>query len=214
MVQRLEEKWGYPFFMTTSPVPAVGFPLQLNLDAPDTIARWRPLVHWLLVIPQAIVLYALLIVQSIIRFLSFFAILFTGNMPESFFGFMAMTHRYQWRVSTYSLFMRESYPPFEFLTVGQDPNDDPAKLSIQQAGHLSRGLIFVKWLLAIPHYVVLFVLFIAVYVVAIIAFFAVLITGRWPESLRTFVIGVMRWAFRVSIYVSFMTDEYPPFSLD
>jgi hypothetical protein len=48
----------------------------------------------------------------------------------------------------------------------------------------------------------------------IIAFFAVLITGKWPESLRTFVISVMRWAFRVSIYVSFMTDEYPPFSLD
>ena len=110
--------------------------------------------------------------------------------------------------------MRESYPPFEFLTVGPDPNDDPAKLSIEPASHLSRGLIFVKWLLAIPHYIVLFVLFIAVYVVVIIAFFAVLITGKWPESLRTFVIGVMRWSFRVSIYISFMTDVYPPFSLD
>jgi len=200
--------------VTTPVYPAAGFPLQLELDAPDTIARWRPLVHWLLAIPQFIVLYALGIVQSVLWFLAFFAILFTGRMPESFFGFMAMTHRYQWRVATYALFMRESYPPFEFPSVGPDPGTDPARFSVEPAPHLSRGLIFVKWLLAIPHYFVLLFLFIAVYVVAIIAFFAVLITGKWPESLRTFVIGVIRWANRVSVYTYLMTDTYPPFSLD
>jgi Domain of unknown function (DUF4389) len=194
--------------------PSPTYPLQLDLDAPLTVARWRPLVHWILVIPQLIVLYALGIVQSVVWVIAFFAILFTGKMPDSLFGFMAMTHRYQWRVGSFSLFMREGYPPFEFLSVAQDPGDDPARLNIQQAPTLSRGLIFVKWLLAIPHYIVLFVLFIAVYVVVIIGFFAVLITGQWPESLRTFVIGVMRWAYRVSIYVYLMTDEYPPFSLD
>ncbi len=200
--------------MTTPAYPAAGFPLQLDLDAPDTIARWRPLVHWLLAIPQLIVLYALGIVQGVLWFLSFFAILFTGRMPESFFGFMAMTHRYQWRVTTFALFMRESYPPFEFPTVGPDPATDPARFSVEASPQLSRGLIFVKWLLAVPHYVVLFFLFIALSVVAIIGFFAVLITGRWPESLRAFVIGVIRWANRVSVYTYLMTDTYPPFSLD
>ncbi len=201
--------------MTTTPAyPAVGFPIQLDLEAPDKIARWRPLVHWLLAIPQVIVLYGLGIVQNVILFLSFFAILFTGRMPDSFFGFMAMTHRYQWRVTTYTLFMREAYPPFEFPTVGPDPGDDPARVSFEPSAHLNRGLIFVKWLLAIPHYFVLFFLFIAVYVVVIIGFFAVLITGRWPESLRTFIIGVVRWATRVSMYIYLMTDTYPPFSLD
>jgi hypothetical protein len=192
----------------------VGFPLQLNLDAPDTIARWRPLVHWLLAIPQLVVVYALGIVQSVIWILAFFAILFTGRMPDSFFGFMAMTHRYQWRVGTYTLFMREPYPAFVFPMVGPDPGGDPAHYSVEASPRLSRGLIFVKWLLAIPHYIVLLFLFIAVYVVVIVAFFAVLITGKWPESLRTFVIGVMRWANRVSIYTFLMTDSYPPFSLD
>ncbi len=200
--------------MTTPVYPTSGFPLQLDLNAPDTIARWRPLVHWLLAIPQLIVIYALGIVQNVVWILSFFAILFTGRMPDSFFGFMAMTHRYQWRVATFSLFMREAYPPFEFETVGPDPGTDPAHLSVEPATHLSRGLIFVKWLLAIPHYFVLFFLFIAVYVIYIIAFFAVLITGKWPESLRTFVIGVIRWANRVSMYTYLMTDSYPPFSLD
>jgi hypothetical protein len=200
--------------VTTPVYPAGGFPLQLDLEAPDTIARWRPLVHWLLAIPQLIVLYALGIVQSVVWILSWFAILFTGRMPESFFGFMAMTHRYQWRVATFALFMREGYPPFEFQTVGPDPGTDPAHLSFEPAQHLNRGLIFVKWLLAIPHYFVLFFLFIAVYVIYVIAFFAVLITGKWPESLRTFVIGVIRWANRVSMYTYLMTDTYPPFSLD
>jgi hypothetical protein len=193
-------------------VPA--YPLQLDLDAPDTIARWRPLVHWLLAIPQLIVIYALGLVEGIIWLLSFFAILFTGQMPESFFGFIAMTHRYQWRVGSYVLFMRESYPAFEFSTVGPDPGTDPAHLSVEPAPKLSRGLIFVKWLLAFPHYIVLFVLGIGVYVVAIIGFFAVLITGQWPDSLRNYIVGVVRWSNRVSVYVYLVTDEYPPFSLD
>jgi uncharacterized membrane protein len=61
---------------------------------------------------------------------------------------------------------------------------------------------------------VLIVLGIGVYVVAIIGFFAVLITGKWPESLRNYIIGVSRWANRVSLYVYLITDTYPPFSLD
>ena len=115
---------------------------------------------------------------------------------------------------SYVLFMRESYPAFEFPTVGPDPGTDPAHLSVEPAPKLSRGLIFVKWLLAFPHYVVLFVLGIGVYVVAIIGFFAVLITGRWPDSLRNYIVGVVRWSNRVSIYLYLVTDEYPPFSLD
>jgi hypothetical protein len=200
--------------VTSPAVPAAGFPLQLDLDAPDTIARWRPLVHWLLAIPQVIVLYALGIVEGVVWILAWFAILFTGQMPDSFFGFIVMTHRYQWRVASYLFFMREDYPQFEFPTVGPDPGTDPAHLSVEPAPKLSRGLIFVKWLLAFPHYVVLFFLGIAVYVVWIVGFFAVLITGRWPDSLRNFVIGVIRWSNRVSIYIYLITDEYPPFSLD
>jgi hypothetical protein len=190
------------------------FPLQLTLEAPDTIARWRPLVHWLLAIPHIIVLYALLLVQRVVYVIAWFAILFTGEMPEGLFGFNAMALRYQWRVTTYLLFMREDYPPFEFPNMGADPGDDPARLSIQPAAKLSRGLIFVKWLLAIPHFFVLLFLGIGAYVVVIIAFFAVLITGAWPEGMRNYVIGVMRWSNRVTAYIYLITDEYPPFSLE
>jgi hypothetical protein len=200
----------------TSPVAAsgAGFPLQLELDAPVAIARWRPIVQWFLAIPHFVVLYVLAIVQRVVFVISFFAILFTGKMPDGLFGFNAMVLRYQWRVGSYAMFMREDYPEFAFPTEGADPATEPARLSVEEAAKLSRGLIFVKWLLAIPHYFVLFFLYIAVYVVVIIAFFAVIFTGSWPAGMRNFVIGVMRWSSRVSAYILLMTDQYPPFSLD
>jgi hypothetical protein len=79
---------------------------------------------------------------------------------------------------------------------------------------LGRGMPLVKWLLAIPHYVVLFFLGIAAVVMTVVAWFAIMFTGRYPRGIFDFVEGVLRWGIRVEAYAFLLvTDRYPPFSL-
>jgi hypothetical protein len=90
----------------------------------------------------------------------------------------------------------------------------PVRLTIDYPPRLSRLLIFVKWLMAIPHYIALFFLGIGAAVVAVISWFAVLFTGRYPRGMFDFMVGVHRWAMRTNAYVLLLTDSYPPFSLE
>src|SRR3954463_16603768 len=92
---------------------------------------------------------------------------------------------------------------------------DPLRLTGELSPKLSRGLWLVKWLLAIPHFIVLFFLWIAFVVVSVVAFFAILFTGRYPKGLFEFNVGVLRWSCRVGFYSygPLATNKSPPFTL-
>lgn len=89
----------------------------------------------------------------------------------------------------------------------------PAGLEVTYPAELSRWLPLVKWLLAFPHYIVLAFVAIGAFFVSIYAFFAVLFTGRYPRGAFDYMVGTLRWVYRVAAYVHLMTDAYPPFTL-
>jgi hypothetical protein len=199
-----------------TPAPAAGppssYPINLGFERDLDVQNWRPLVNWLLAIPHIIVLYGLGIASGVLWIISFFTILFTKKNP--FLGFQAMVLRYQWRVFSYMYWLRNEYPPFDFTTTPRDNGIDPATVDVEDPVEMNRWLVLVKWLLAIPQYIVLIFLGIALWVVLVITFFAVLFTGKWPAGMRDFAVGVTRWSTRVSGYVLFLTDAYPPFTLE
>lgn len=199
--------------MPAAPASDVSYPIRLDLEAPNEIARWRPFVHFIMGIPHFIINQALQALTAAVTFVAFFAILFTKKYPEGLFRFSVMAQRYNWRVTSFALFMRESYPPFEFDMELEDPKTDPARFSAQYPTELNRWLPLVKFFLAIPHFLFFMVLAIAGMFVVFASFFAVLFTGKYPEGMRNFLVGSTRYYNRLVAYVMLMTDRYPPFSL-
>jgi hypothetical protein len=135
-------------------------------------------------------------------------ILFRQKYPRWWFDWNLELLRFGNRISVYLALMDDRYPSTdEMQSVRLDfPYPD--------ATGLSRGLPLVKWLLAIPHYVVLFFLSLAAFFAVVGAWFAILFTGRYPRGIFGFVEGVIRWHNRVVGYAfTLVTDRYPPFRL-
>jgi len=194
----------------SSALPASDYPVVYDVEYPDRLSHWKPLVKWLLAIPQIIIVYLLGIVFQVLQLIAFFSVLFTKKWPRGLFDFALQIQRWTSNTFIYAFaLLRDEYPPFSGEAGGY-----PLTLEVEYREDLSRWQIFLKWLFALPHYLVLAVLGIAACFAILIAFFAILFTGKYPKGLFDFVVGVIRYAARVQAYAFwFMTDRYPPFSL-
>ncbi|MGQ0838469.1 DUF4389 domain-containing protein [Actinokineospora sp.] len=189
-------------------------PTQVDFRGTREIARWRPLVQWFLAIPQLFIAYALTMVRAVLTLVSFLTVVCTGRIPRPLFDTIAMTFRYEWRAASYALFLHADYPPYDFAPTAADDGVDPhTVVTFTYPDRMSRWQPLVKWLLAVPHYLVLAALGIAAMAVVIAGFFAVLVTGEYPRRLRDFLVGVYRYNVRVQAYAGLLTDQYPPFGL-
>jgi hypothetical protein len=216
--------------MATTNPPVAEYPVTFSVDYPD-----RPLdklstgLRFLWIIPIGIVVAAvsggylagpgrgtmnssatiIAISGGLLFFGPLIMILFRQKYPRWWFDWNLELFRFQNRVYAYGALLRDEYPSTdEHQSVHLDfPYPDASR-------DLNRWLPLVKWLLAIPHYIVLFFLHIGVVVVVVIAWFAILFTGDYPRGMFDYVVGVTRWTNRVTAYAWLLvTDEYPPFRL-
>jgi Domain of unknown function (DUF4389) len=202
------------------------YPVSFSVDYPDRpLNRVTTFFRIFTVIPIAIVLGAVsggtwqwsypngsTAVAAGAGGLLFFApllmIVFRQKYPRWWFDWNLELQRFGNRVGAYLVLMDDRYPATD------DQQSVRLDYSYPDAMQLNRWLPLVKWLLAIPHYIVLFFLDIAAFVAVVIVWFAVLFTGTYPRGLFDFVEGVFRWHNRVIGYaLTLVTDEYPPFRL-
>lgn len=136
-------------------------------------------------------------------------IVFRQRYPRWWFDFARELTRFGARIGTYLVLLTDRYPStVEEQSVHLDLDYPDVE------NDLNRWLPLVKWLLAIPHYIVLAFLWVAVLFVVFIAWIVILFTGRYPTGIFDFVVGVGRWTLRVNAYAFLLlTDDYPPFSL-
>ena len=213
----------------TEQLPASVYPARLDVDYTDHHDRVTTLFRLFMVIPIAIVIGVLTTgatqtvynqsgqavrnssggIASGLFLATVLMIVFRRRYPRWWFDFALELARFGARVGAYFALLTDQYPS----TV----EEQSVHLQIDYPNverDLNQWLPLVKWLLAIPHYIVLAVLSVVAFFAVVIAWFAILFTGRYPRGLFDFVVGVARWGLRVQAYATLLvTDRYPPFSL-
>ena len=206
------------------------YPARLDIDYPGELDRVTTFFRLIWIIPIGLLYYVLSAAASWtivtdtgetisrstggiatgLALVTMLMIVFRQRYPRWWFDFAKEFTRFGMRVGVYLFLMTDQYPS----TV----EEQSVHLELDYPDvekDLNRWLPLVKWLLAIPHYIVLVFLVIGALFVWIIAWFAILFTGRFPQSLFDYMVGVGRWGLRVEAYAFLMlTDDYPPFSLD
>lgn len=211
---------------------ATGYPARLEIAYPERLDRVSTLLRLFYAIPILVILALVsgggggdgvvtvkdtgerirdtgTTISASIGFATALMLLFQQRYPRWWFDFQLQLTRFSYRVGSYLALLRDEYPSTE------DEQAVRLELDYPDAKTLSRWMPLVKWLLAIPHYIVLIILAIFAVVAVLISWIAILITGSYPRGLFDFVVGVGRWGLRVSAYAFLLiTDRYPPFSLD
>ena len=213
----------------STPSAPTAYPARLEVDYPAEHNRVTTLFRVVLLIPIAIVYCVLTAgvtrtaydqsghavsttgggIAGGLFLATLLMILFRQRYPRWWFDFALELARFAARLGAYLVLLTDQYPS----TV--EEQSVHLEIDYPDAEHdLNRWLPLVKWLLAIPHYLVLIVLSVAAFFAVVFAWFAILFTGRYPRSLFDFVVGVGRWGLRVEAYAFLLvTDRYPPFSL-
>jgi len=185
------------------------YPVNLKIDYSETSIKLTALFRLVLVIPIIIVIALISSYAETLSLAVALMILFREKYPKWWFDWNLALTKFWLRIAAYGLLMRDEYPSTD--------DDQSIQVDIPYPDvkkDLNRWMPLFKWILVIPHLIVLLLIFIAVVVCSVFAWFAILLTGQYPKRIFDFVEGFLRWSLRVNAYVFLLTtDEYPPFRL-
>lgn len=185
------------------------YPADIQVDPPLPQSRLTVFFRIFLVIPHAIILGLLMYVVTFVSLIAWVAILVTGSYPRGLYGFTAGVFRWYVRYTGYAYLLTDRYPPFSMDQLG----DYPIRFAmIEQVDGRNRLTVFFRYILIIPHLIILWLLTYVLMVVLFFAWIMALFTGSVPAGLHQFIEGYMRWLTRVYAYGSLLIDDYPPFS--
>ena len=164
-----------------------------------------------IVLPHVFILFFLGTWGNILHFIAFWVILFTGRYPESMFEYQVQLLRWQLRLNARIFNLSDDYPAF-----GLKASDEHTSLEVPYPEKVSRGLTLVRlffgvFYVILPHFFILYFRILCGFILSFLSFWAVLFTGKFPASWHIFLAGTLRWQYLVYLYLSNMTDEYPPF---
>lgn len=192
-------------------MPAEAVRVRGAIDAPSNklwLAKWC-----VLAVPHYPILIGLYLVYPLVVLAAGVAILFTGRYPRPLFDFNVGVLRWSWRVMNYRFPMNttDKYPPFSLKPQADYPGD----LDVDYPEQLSRGAVLVKWwLLALPQIIMCWAMEAPLQVLCVISAVRLLARGTVSQGMFDLLMGIVRWRYRVAVYVSLMSDEYPPFRMD
>lgn len=163
-------------------------------------------------LPHGLLLAFYGIASQVLAFISFWVILFTGSYPESFYEFQVKLLNWNMRVNASMYNLIDGYPSF-----GLNGDHPLVQLVVPYPENLSRSKALLKFLfgwlyVVLPHMFLLYFRVLWGMVLHFVAFWVVLFTGDYPESMFEFQVGTFRWSIRFNLYLSYMTDKYPPFT--
>ena len=184
------------------------YPVNLKIEYPEKSNKSTALFRLVLIIPIILIL-ALIAPAEAFSIAVALMIIFKEKYPKWWFDWNVGITKFIYRIAAYGLLLRDEYPSTDDEQAIQVdlPYPDVKK-------DLNRWMPLVKWILVIPHIIVLIFIFIAVVFCTVFAWFAILLTGRYPKGIFDFVEGFLRWSLRVNAYVFLLTtDQYPPFRL-
>lgn len=194
--------------VATTPVGA--YPVQVEADLLPEYSRFMPLIKWLLLIPQYIVLFFLAVGAVFVIFIAFFAILFTGKFPKGMWDYLVGVHRWSLRVSAYQLYISDKYPAYSM----EERPEDTVRLHAVYPESVERWRPFVAWLLIIPYFFVAILIAWVGSICSFIAFFTILFTKKIPDGIFDVIRISLVWQMRASFYNYWLSTEYPPLEWD